>query len=256
MEIPKIGFGTYKLLGEACSNAVRKALFWDYEHIDTAEIYGNQKAVAEAIKELPREKIWITSKVWYDNLKYEDVKKSCEETLKELNTSYLDLFLIHFPNKNIRISETFRALNELKTTGKIRNIGVSNFTIKHLREAKVYGTIFTNQVEFHPYLYQKELLEFCKENNIILTAHTPLARGKVFQDQTLIDIGNKYNKNPGQVALRWLLDKGIIVIPKSSKDNHIKDNHDLNFELSEDDTKIIDNLPQKRIVNPDFGEFQ
>lgn len=254
--MPKIGFGTYKLLGETCTNAVRKALFWDYEHIDTAEIYANQKAIGEAIKELPREKIWITSKVWYDNLSYIGVKKACEESLKELNTNYLDLYLIHFPNKNIRMSETFNALNELKATGKIKNIGVSNFTISHLNQALGLGAkIYTNQVEFHPYCYQKELLDFCKEKNIILTAHTPLARGKVFKDQTLINIGMKYNKNPGQIALRWLLDKGIVVIPKSTKDNHIKDNRDLNFELSEEDTKIIDNLPQKRIVKPDFSEF-
>ena len=154
-EIPALGLGTWQLIGETCTRVVRKALELGYRHIDTAEIYGNQREIGTAIKGFPREELFITSKVWTNHLRYEDVLKACEQTLEELGTDYLDLYLIHWPSEEVPLRETLGAMKELKKKGKIRSIGVSNFEIKHLEEAlKVAGDlVINNQIEFHPYLY-------------------------------------------------------------------------------------------------------
>jgi len=262
-EIPSIGFGTWQLSGNICLKSVEYALKIGYRHIDTAEIYGNEEQIGEAIKnsKIKREEIFITSKAWQEKLDYERVIKACNISLKKLQTDYLDLYLIHWPDKYLNIEEILKAFKKLRDDNKIKMFGVSNFTINHLKDSlkiaeKINLSITTNQVEFHPLFYQKELLNFCNEKNIKITAYSPLAQGDVFKNKTLINISNKYKKNPGQIAIKWVLQKGMITIPRSSKENHIRENFDLNFELSKEDMKEIDSIKiHERLVEPGFAEF-
>lgn len=253
------GLGTWELTGNNCINAVKTALKLGYNHIDTAEIYGNQKEIGKAINGIPRDKLFITSKVWRDNLNYKDVMTACDNTLNDLGVEYLDQYLIHYPNRNISIKETFDALSKLYKEGIIKSVGVSNFTIRHLQDAiKIAQVpICVNQVEFHPLLYQKDLLNFCEKYNIKITAYSPLARTEVFDITLLKKLGKQYKKTAGQISLKWLLQKGVIVIPKASSEAHLKENLDIfDFELSEADSELIDNLRiSKRLVIPPFAEF-
>jgi 2,5-diketo-D-gluconate reductase B len=254
--IPIMGLGTYQLTGRKCVDAVRTALRIGYRHIDTAVFYRNHEEIGEAIKGFPRHELFLTSKVWTTDLRYEDVIGSCSAALHELSTDYLDLFLIHWPNPSIPLEETMDALAHLKEQGKIKAFGVSNFTIRLMDQAMSFGKIATNQVEFHPYLYQKKLLDFCRQNKIALTAYCPIARAKVFQDPIFLGIARKHNKTPGQISLRWLIEKDIVAIPKASSEDHLKENFDVfDFQLGHDDIKALDNLPQERLVDPGFVTF-
>lgn len=257
--IPCFGLGTWQLEGKACEQAVKTALQLGYSHIDTAEIYGNQKEIGKAIKDFDRSKLFITSKVWIDNLRFADVLKACNSTLKDLQTDYLDLYLIHWPNKKIKLKETFSALKYLIDEGKVKSAGVSNFTIKHIEDALTVSEIpiVCNQVEFHPYLYQMELLDFCKSKKIVLTAYSPLGRKKVLEDKTIVEISKKYGKTPAQICLNWVLQKGIVAIPKASGKQHLLENLGaLSFELKKEDIQKIDSIKKtERLVNPWFGEF-
>lgn len=261
-KIPQLGFGTYQLRGDECVKAVETAIDVGYTHIDTAEIYGNEEEVGKAIAKIDRKDLFITSKIWRSSLSYRGVMQSCNETLKKLDTDYLDLYLIHWPNKNAPYPEVFEAMYGLIKQGKIKNVGVSNFTIKHLTEAfkhaKEAGVeISVNQVEFHPFLYQKELLDFCKEHNVVLTGYSPIARGKVLKHPLLQQIGEKHDKTAAQVALRWSLQKDVVVIPKSGNPDRIQENFEVfDFELSSTDMKKIDDIKERnRLINPNFGEF-
>lgn len=260
-QIPVIGLGTWQITGKTCTNAVRNALELGYRHIDTADVYGNHQDIAPALKDtsLSRSELFITSKIHRNDLRFNDVIKTVERLLKELGLEYLDLLLIHWPNKNIPISETLEAFSKLKEEKKVRNFGVSNFTISHLCEALRYnsGLISLNQVEFHPYLYQKGLLKYCMEKNIVLTAYSPLGRGEIFNDNRVTDLADKYNVSPGQLVLRWIVDKGIVVIPKASSIEHIKDNMDIfGWELPAEVNELLDNLNrEERFVCPLFNEF-
>ncbi|MFW6389761.1 MAG: aldo/keto reductase [Halanaerobiales bacterium] len=261
-EIPVIGFGTYTLKGSEGIKSIEIALESGYIHIDTAESYENQKEVSQAIRNssLLRRDIFLTSKVDFNNLAYNDLIRACDQTLIDLETDYLDLYLIHWPNKKIPMDETFAAMKKLKEEGKIRNLGVSNFTIKHLKEAEEHSDIdiVTNQVEFHPFLYQKELYEYCMSKDILITAYSPIARGKVFESEVLKKIAEKYDKNPAQLSLRWMIEKDIVVIPRSKNPEHIKNNVQLfdGWELSLEDVESIDNIKEeKRLIDPDWGEF-
>lgn len=257
--MPQLGLGTWQLTGRTCNEAVKKALELGYNHIDTAEIYGNQKEISMAISGVNRNKLFITSKVWRDNLSYDDALESAERTLKELGISYLDLLLIHWPNRDIPIKETMNALNDLAKEGKAKSIGVSNFTIRHLQEAlKVSQVpISVNQVEFHPYLYQRDLLEFCRKNGIILTAYSPLGQGHVLGDKTIKEIAEKNRITQTQVCISWILQKGAVAIPKASSEPHLKENlAAIEVKLPDDDIRELDSLAAtKRIVNPGFAEF-
>ena len=263
MEIPKIGFGTWQLTGDDCINAVKTALATGYRHIDTAEIYQNEEEVGQAIQEsnIPREQIFITSKAWQADLTPERVIKACDLSLRKLKTDYIDLYLLHWPDKYLNMKDILKAFKHLKDEGKIKNFGISNCTINHIKDYqkitnKINLPIYTNQVEFHPLFYQKELLDFCNLNNIKITAYSPLGQGDVFKNPPLIEIGNKYNKNAGQVSLKWLIHKDIIAIPRSNSESHIKNNFELDFQLSEEDIKAIDDIKiHERIVDPGFAEF-
>ena len=259
VEMPILGLGTWQLTGKTCERAVKDAISLGYTHIDTAEFYGNHKEIGKAIKNADRKKLFITSKVWYDNLKYDDVIKACDKTLEDLETSYLDLYLIHWPNKKIDMTETFKALKKLYDDKKIRAVGVSNFTINHIEEALKISEvpITVNQVEFHPYLYQKELLDYCNSKEIVLTAYSPLARGKVFNEKKMSEISKKYHKTPGQITLRWMVQKNIVVIPKASSIDHLKSNMAIfDFNITDNENIMIEALNKnERMINPSFAEF-
>jgi len=260
--IPVLGLGTWRLAGKEATETVKKAIKMGYNHIDTAEMYGNEKQISEAIKNFDREKLFLTSKVWYENLNYQSVIHACKKSLKELRTDYLNLYLIHWPNPSIDMKETFQALKELYSEGLIRAVGVSNFTIRHLKQAlplcqSLSLPIVTNQVEFHPFLYQESLLNFCRKNNIYLTAYRPIAKGLVNENNIINQIAKKYQKTPVQITLRWLIQQNIVVIPKASSEKHLKENLDIfDFELDHLDIETIKEVNQnKRMVNSEFADF-
>ncbi len=259
--MPALGLGTWQLTGDVCTAAATKALGLGYTHIDTADFYGNHAEIAQALANASRKRgeLFLTSKVKPFDLRHDDLKASAARLLEELKTEYLDLLLIHWPNKEIPMAETFTALAELVAEGKARHIGVSNFTVRHLTEALQVSKvpIAVNQVEFHPGLYQKELLAFCKEHDILVTAYSPLGRGGLTDDAALAAIGEAHGKSAGQVALRWLHQHGIVAIPKASSEAHLKENMDIfDFSLTDEEMARIDALPGKRLVNPPFAEFE
>lgn len=260
--IPILGFGTWQLTGWQARRAVLKALEIGYRHIDTAKIYGNQKQLKRAILEsgIPRSELFITSKVWWSSLAYHKVIAECDKTLKELGTDYLDLYLIHWPNRRVPLADTLRALKELHGNGKIKAIGVSNFTINHLKDALATGVPITNnQIEFHPFLQQNDLVAFCKEHGITVTAYCPLARGKACNEETIKKIARAYNRTPAHVVLKWIMEKDLIAIPKSGNPARIEENFATltgEWRLSAEDAARINALDKgKRLVNPFHAEF-
>lgn len=258
-QMPEIGLGTYKLKGEECRRSCEMGLELGYRHIDTAEMYENESEVGKAIEGIDRSELFITSKVWPTNLHYEDALKACENSLRRLGTSYLDLYLIHWPNSAVPIKETLQAMRELHEDDKVRSIGVSNFTVPQLEKAMEISEIpiTANQVEFHPWLYQKELLEFCRENGVILTAHTPLGKGKIVNDEILGKLTEKYGKSTAQIALKWELQKGAVPLPRSTSRDHLRENIQLfDWELSPEDLRTIDEKTrEKRLVTFHYGDF-
>lgn len=259
-EIPTLGLGTWDLRGDEGLRAIESALAMGYRHIDTAEMYENHEIVGEAISGYERAELFITSKVDSPHLHYDDVLAVCDAALLELGTDYLDLFLIHWPNPDVPMPQTFDALQHLVERGKIRDLGVSNFQPHRLRMALdiTPHPIANNQVELHPYLWQQELVELCHENNVTVTAYAPLARTKILHDETIQMIADKHDVTPAQVSLRWLLQKGCIVIPRSTSEEHLRQNMDLfDWSLSGVDVAAIDDIPhQERVVNPSFEEFE
>lgn len=260
-KMPVLGLGTWQMKGNECKEAVKAALKLGYTHIDTAYVYENQKEIGQAIKEsqVDRKKLFITSKVWTEELNCEDFLNQAEEILKELQLEYLDLLLIHWPNKYIPMEEPFKAFKTLVDQGKVKSIGVSNFTVNHLERAQEASElpVSVNQVEFHPYLNQEKLLQYCKSKNIVITAYCPLGRGDVIKNPVIKEIASKHNKTPAQVTLRWLLQKGIIAIPKSRTPERIKENKEVfDFKLTAEEMKKINALNKNfRNCNPGFAEF-
>ncbi len=259
--IPLLGFGTWELTGDDCPRGVEMALQCGYRHIDTADAYGNHVQVGEGIRAsgVPRDQFFLTTKVWRDNLKYEDVLTSCSRFLKELGVEYIDLLLAHWPNNDIPFEDQFRGFKKLIDDGLIRACGVSNFTASRLQRALDLDIvpISNNQVEYHSLLNQKELHSFCKGKNITLTAYSPLARGKVAENPTMQEVAKKYGKSPAQIAIRWLLQKEIITIPKATSREHIESNFNVfDFQLSPEDFNTVDNIKeQNRLVSWEVGEF-
>ncbi len=254
--LPAIGFGTYKAKEQEGIAAVKNALQKGYRLLDSAAKYENEEAVGKGIKasNIPREEIIVTTKVWRENLGYDNAKKAVAESLKKLQLDYIDLFLIHWPanarnfdNWQEVNAETWRALEELQTEGKLKSIGVSNFWPEHLeallKTAKVKPAV--NQIEFHPGYWQPEVTRFCEENDIVLEAWSPLARGRVFENELLNSLAKKYNKSVSQVCLRWISQHGAIPVPKSTTLSRIVENIDIfDFALLEEEMEQIDNLPQ------------
>ncbi len=246
--VPALGFGTWALSGNAAYQAVRMVLDLGYRHIDTAQIYGNEAEIGRAIRDsgLPRSEVFLTTKIAPSNLRKADVRRSHEESLRRLGLDQVDLLLIHWPNASIPLGETLEALSALRDEGKTRSIGVSNFTVALLREAiERHGAeIVCNQIEYHPFLPQRRLIEAMQRHGLMLTAYAPVARGRVFHDKTLVAIGAKYGKSAGQVALRWLLDHDkVAAIPKAGRREHAAANIDIfDFHLTPEDRAAIDKL--------------
>lgn len=262
VKMPYLGLGVFKSRdGSEVIDAVTFALETGYRHIDTASIYQNEKGVGTAIKNYPisRKEVFITSKVWNADQGYESTIKAFNSSLEKLGTDYLDLYLVHWPVKG-KYKETYRALETLYNEGKVKAIGVSNFLTHHIEdllgEAKIVPMV--NQIEFHPYLIQPNLLDACKKNNILVEAWSPLMQGQIFSIPELKTLAKKYKKSIAQVTLRWNLQKGIITIPKSSKKDRIIENGDIfDFSISEEDMKIIDSLDRNQRIgaNPDNFNF-
>ncbi|TDO85879.1 diketogulonate reductase-like aldo/keto reductase [Halanaerobium saccharolyticum] len=250
-EIPVIAYGTWDIAEENVGEKVEIALKAGYNHIDTAEGYHNEAGIGEVLEDYDREELFITSKVLPSNLNYESVIKACERSLEKLGTDYLDLYLIHWPNPAISLRETLQAMKYLSDKGMVKNIGVSNFSVYQLKFAlKITQVPITvNQVEFHPWLYQKELLEVCDQNDVIVEASAPLARTEVLKDETILELADKYDKSPAQIVLKWELQKGIVPLPKSRSKTHIEENLELfDWELRPEDMALIDNIDTEKRV--------
>lgn len=259
--IPVLGLGTWELTGETCYEAVQEALDLGYTHIDTADVYGNHKQIAAALKKagVDRDGLFITTKVWRADLAYDRVGPAVEHMLDELGVDYVNLLLIHWPDRSVPMSETFRALAEVREKGWARDIGVSNFTEKHVGEATSVSSVpvVMNQVEYHPYLNQERLRDFCAQKRIALTAYSPLARGRALSDPVIKEIAVRHGRHPAQVVIRWLLDKDLVVIPKASSRDHLQTNLDVfDFELTDEDREKMERLDRgERFVKPSFHEF-
>ncbi len=243
VKMPILGLGVWGISEKKCEDAVLAALKAGYRHIDTAAIYGNEGSVGDAIKKsgIPRKELFITTKLW--NSSHSDVEGALNESLKLLKLDYVDLYLMHFPV--VRRNQSWSVMESLYNEGKARAIGVSNFTIRHLQELiKSSKTIpAINQVEFNSYLYQKELLEFCRDKNIQLEAYSPLTHGKMLTDRKLAAIAAKYAKSPAQILIKWCLQHNLVVIPKSSRPERIVENANvLDFKISEKDMELLDSF--------------
>lgn len=260
IDVPEIGLGTYKLHDRECEQVVRTALDVGYRHIDTAQMYKNEREIGEALRvsNVPREDIFLTTKIWHTNLEQDDVLQSTEQSLRNLQTPYVDLLLIHWPNPKYDLRKTLESMLVLRDQGKAMNIGVSNFPLYLLKEAndEIRAPIFCNQIEFHPFLDQLDMLDYALDNDLLLTAYAPLAKGEAVKDKDLMEIGEEYGKSPAQVALRWLIEQeNVVAIPKASSRDHLESNFNIfDFHLSDEDFDRIDGLAKnRRLVNPSFA---
>lgn len=257
VKIPVLGLGTAGTKEERGKEAIKHALKIGYRHIDTAQMYGNEREVGKAISEdsVDRDDVFITTKIDNPNHRYEDVIESVEQSLERLRTDYVDLLLIHWPVENVPLKDTLDGMNHLKKQGKVKNIGVSNFTVQLMEKAqkKADAPIVCNQVEYHPFLSQEDVLTYCRNHDIILTAYSPLAQGKVIKNDVLKAIGKKYGKTPAQITLRWHVQQpNVIAIPRSESKQHQRENLDIfNFHLKKEEMQRISDLEiGERIINP------
>lgn len=249
--IPPIGLGTWQLTSKTCVRMVSEALQLGYRHIDTAAMYGNEAEVGEGVRasSIARDQVFITTKVWQDDLRAKDFERSVERSLKKMQLPFVDLVLIHWPSTRIPLAETIGALNKVKREGLARHIGVSNFTVALVEEAVRLSTepLVNNQVEMHPFLDQSKVIVACKRHGISVTAYCPIARGSAADDKVLGRIGKVHEKSAAQVSLRYLAQRGIIPIPRTSKSARLKENLSIfDFVLSEPEMQEI-----HRLSNPD-----
>jgi 2,5-diketo-D-gluconate reductase B len=247
-EIPRLGFGTWQITGRAATDGVADALEIGYRHVDTARMYENEAEVGAGIaaSSVDRGDIWLTTKVWPDDHEPARLKAAAEDSLRKLGTDYLDLLLLHWPSTDVPHGSTLQALAELQQEEKIRHAGVSNFPAGMLRRALDVVPLLADQVEYHPFLAQDALLQVAQENDMTLTAYSPLAHGKVPGHPELTAIGEQYGKSAGQVALRWLLDQpNVTTVPKASSHERRQENFEVfDFELSDSDRERIAALPK------------
>jgi 2,5-diketo-D-gluconate reductase B len=260
LNMPKLGLGTWPMLGDECTRAVEQALELGYRHIDTAAAYNNEDAVGQALANTPtpREQIHVTSKVWWDQLQPDSMRHSMARSLKALRSDYVDLFMIHWPSTDWDLPRTLETLASFKEQGLARNIGVANFPLALLRKVvEEYGIgLSAIQVEYHVLLGQNALLDYARQHDMALTAYTPLARNKVSDIPQIQQIAKKHGVLPTQVALKWLLDQpNVAAIPKaSSQTNQLANLASLKVELDDEDRALIAALPKnQRQVSPDFA---
>lgn len=260
IQMPWLGLGTWQAAeGGEVETAVEFALRTGYRHIDTAAVYGNERGVGIAVNEsgIPREEIFITSKVWNSDQGYNSTLRAYDNSLKLLNTEYLDLYLIHWPVKG-KYVETWNALEKIYKEGRVKAIGVSNFHIHHLEDLLNHAEVvpMVNQVEFHPYLQQKELRKYCEEHLIRFEAWSPLMQGNFKNIPLIKNLAMKYGKTEAQIILRWDIQSGAVTIPKSVRKERIKENSEIfDFELSVEDMNEINALDQNKRFGPDPDNF-
>ncbi len=253
MKMPIFGLGTYLLTGNLGQKAIEFALKIGYRLIDTATLYKNEKIVGNALRnsKIPRKEVFITSKVWNSDQGYSRTINAFNKSLSNLGVDYMDLYLIHWPVDG-KWKDTWQALEELYNKGKVRAIGVSNFYINHLAKLLQIASIkpMVNQIEFHPFLYKKDVLEFCQEKGIVIESYAPLTHGYKFKDvksPQFLQMMEKYNKSAAQLMLRWNIQHGTVIIPKSIKPTHIRENADIfDFSISDDDIQLLNS------INEDF----
>jgi len=257
-KMPALGFGTWQIDNqEEAEESVKSALKTGYRLIDTARIYGNEEGVGRGIKEsgIPRKEIFITTKLWNDDQDYDSALAAFEKSLKRLALEYLDLYLIHWPATKNR-GEAWKALQKIHADGMAKNIGVSNYTVRHLEEVLAESDTVpaVNQIEFHPFIYnkQKDILEFCKDKGIVVEAYSPLARARQMENTTLHAVAQRHGKTIAQVMLRWAIQHGTVPIPKSTNPGRIKENFDVfDFELAKEEMETINNLSNDTRIAPD-----
>ncbi len=256
--IPALGFGTFELRDADAYRMVRSALDIGYRHIDTAQLYRNEQAVGRAIADsgIARGEIFLTTKIWVDRFAAGELQKSVSESLQRLNMDYVDLLLLHWPSRSIALAETIPALNAVCRQGATRHIGISNFTTALIDQAADLSDLplATNQVEYHPLLNQDKVLAGARTHGMSVTAYSPLAQGEVFADSTLQQIAVVHAKNPGQVALRWLIQQdSVTAIPRTRNEAHAQANFDIfDFQLSADEVETINRLTlqNRRTIDP------
>ena len=263
--IPLVGLGTWDLRGKTCVRMVDEAMRLGYRHIDTAAMYGNEEAVGEGLRAsgVPRDEVFITTKVWSSDLRARDFERSARESIRKIKVPSVDLLLIHWPNPGIPLKETIGALCKMKREGVARHVGVSNFTVALIEEAVGHASdpLVNNQIECHPYLDQAKVIAASRKRGLSVTAYSPIARGRVKGDAALSKIGKAHGKTEAQVCLRYLVQHGVIVIPRTSQSARLKENFDLfDFKLSPAEMKEIAGLahPGGRIVEwggtPDWDD--
>jgi methylglyoxal/glyoxal reductase len=260
VQMPLFGLGVFlSKEGHEVEYAVLKALEAGYRHVDTAAVYGNERGVGKALKNsgIPRNEVFITSKVWNSDQGYQTTFDAFEESIERLDTNYIDLYLIHWPKGALSI-ETWKAMEDIYTQGRVKAIGVSNFLVHHLEMLWPHCKIppMVNQVEFHPYLQQPPLQQFCIDHRIQLEAWSPIMKGRVNNIPLLQELSGKYGKTPVQITLRWELQKQIVTIPKSVHNERILSNADLfDFEISAEDMQKIDGLDKHFRIGADPDNF-
>ena len=254
--IPLIGLGTWQLNGRTCERLVSEALKLGYRHIDTASMYGNEAEVGEGMRAsgVKRDEVFLTTKVWQDDLRAKDFQRSVEASLKKLKLPYVDLVLIHWPSRSVPLSETVGALCKVKRDGLSRHIGVSNFTVALVDEAVRLATepLATNQIELHPFLDQTKVITACARHGISITAYCPIARGTAAGDKVLARIGKAHGKSAAQVSLRYLVQQRIIAIPRTSKPERLRENFSVfDFALSDAEMQEVHKLGNRsgRVVS-------
>lgn len=248
-EMPAVGLGTWTLSGRACSDLVMQALDTGYRHVDTAAIYGNEEDVGAGLRgsRVPREEVFLTTKVWWTDLAPHDLQRAARESLEKLQLDHVDLLLIHWPNPDIPLAETMEALNAVRAEGLTRHIGVSNFPSRLLREAVSLSRapLVANQVECHPYLDQSKIYDACRENGMAMVAYCPLYRGgDLLGERVIRDAAERHGKTPGQIVLRWHIEReGVGVIPRTSRRERLAENIDIfDFALDAEEILAIDSL--------------
>jgi len=258
--IPQIGFGTWELRDGVCVKMVAEALRLGYRHIDTAEMYGNEEAVGEGVRRsgVARSEIFVTTKVWHTHLERASLLQALKESLSKLKLDYADLYLIHWPNPAVPLAETIGALNEVKELGLTKYIGVANFTVALVRQAAKLSTakLVNNQIEMHPYLDQSKVAAECERQGMSVTAYSPIVKGAAAKDETLQKIGAAHKKSAAQVSLRFLVQQGIVVIPRTSKPERLSENAAIfDFELTDPEMKAIHGLadPNGRRIKPSWS---
>jgi 2,5-diketo-D-gluconate reductase B len=257
-KIPAIGLGTWELRGKICARVVEQALKLGYRHVDTAQVYENEREVGDGLRAsgVRRDEVFVTTKVWTTHFAPNDLERSTKESLVKLRLPEVDLLLLHWPNPHVPLAETLGALAHVKKLGMARHIGVSNFTVALIEEAVAAcpEPLVCDQVEFHPYLDQTKVREACARHGMALVAYSPIARGRIKSDETLALIGQAHGKTTAQVCLRWLVQQDAVVIPRTSKIERLSENIDIfDFELSGEEMQAISGMGSAKGRLTDFG---